>query len=274
MHLFVDHRTEYQFSEPQRRLIQMLRLTPHSFDGQQVIDWQINVECDARLLPGRDGFGNETTMLYVDGPVSHLVLATRGEVLTEARDGLVRGSPDPLPPEIFLQRTALSNPTPEISNFARELAAEQGDAITPLHRLMGELNRRIRFDPDDTNVHRNAGEAFSDGSGVCQDHAHIFLAAAREMGVPARYVSGHLYQRDGTNYQPASHAWAEAYVEGLGWVGFDPANGVCPDDAYVRVAIGLDYRDAAPLSGSRAGGGTETLSVGVTVTQAQEQSQS
>ncbi len=114
MHLFIDHRTEYSFSEPQRRLIQLLRLTPSSFDGQQVIDWQINAECDVRLLPGRDGFGNETTMLYVDGPISRLVLTTRGEVLTENRHGIVRGTPDPMPPEVFLQQTELTRPTPRL----------------------------------------------------------------------------------------------------------------------------------------------------------------
>ena len=139
---------------------------------------------------------------------------------------------------------------------------------------MDALNERIRFDPDQSNVHRGAGEAFAEEVGVCQDHAHVFIAGARAIGIPARYVSGHLYRREGASEQPAAHAWAEAWIDGLGWVGFDPTNAMCPDDAYVRVAIGLDYKDAAPLSGSRAGGGTESLFVGVTVSQAQTQSQS
>ncbi len=139
---------------------------------------------------------------------------------------------------------------------------------------MDALFERISFDPDQSHVHRGAGEAFAEKSGVCQDHAHILIAAARCIGVPARYVSGHLFHREGAAEQPATHAWAEAWIDGLGWVGFDAANAMCPDDAYIRVAIGLDYHDAAPLSGSRAGGGTESLFVGVTVSQAQTQSQS
>lgn len=274
MHLFIDHRTEYRYSEPQRRIIQLLRVTPPSFNGQQIIDWQINVECDARLLPGRDGFGNDTTMLYVDGPINSLVLTIKGEVLTENRHGIVQGAPSQLPPDVFLQQTALSRTSSEISDFASAISAQQADRIACLHLLMDELHGRIRFDPDETYVEREASDAFAPGTGVCQDHAHIFCAAAREIGVPARYVSGHLFQRDDSGRQPASHAWAEAFVDGLGWVGFDPTNNMCPDDAYIRVAIGLDYRDAAPLSGSRAGGGTESLFVGVTVSQAQTQSQS
>lgn len=274
MHLYIDHRTEYRFTEPQRRLTQLLRLTPTSFDGQQVIDWEINAERDVRLLPGRDGFGNETCMLYCDGPLDRLVLSIRGEVLTENRDGVVHGIADPLPPELFLRESILAQPTPEIADFARTIAAKENNRLTALHLMMDMLHERIRFDPDESHVHRDAGEAFSEGSGVCQDQAHIFIAAARTMGVPARYVSGHLYRRDGAIEQPAAHAWAEAWVDDVGWVGFDPANAICPDDAYIRVAIGLDYLDAAPLSGSRAGGGTESLFVGVTVSQAQTQSQS
>lgn len=274
MHLYVDHRTEYVFSEQQRRVIQLLRVTPASFDGQQIIHWEINADCDLRLLPGRDGFGNETTMLYCDGPLNRLALTIRGEVLTDNRHGIVHNAPEPMPADVFLQQTALSKATPAITDFARSLAARESERIPCLHLLMDELNARIRFDPDKSYVQRPAGEAFAEGSGVCQDHAHIFLAAARAIGVPARYVSGHLYRREGANEQPAAHAWAEAWVDGLGWIGFDATNAMCPDDAYIRVAIGLDYHDAAPLSGSRAGGGTESLFVGVTVSQAQTQSQS
>jgi len=274
MHLFINHRTQYSFSVPQRRVIQLLRVTPSSFDGQQIIDWEINAECDVRLLPSRDGFGNETTMLYCDGPLTRLVLSIRGEVLTENRHGVVRGALDPLPPEVYLQQSALTRPTPEIADFARTIAPRETDRIALLHLLMDTLHERIRFDTALSYVQRAAGEAFAEGTGVCQDHAHFFVSAAREMRVPARYVSGHLYRREGAIEQPAAHAWAEAWVNDLGWVGFDPTNAMCPDDAYIRVAIGLDYQDAAPLSGSRVGGGTESLFVGVTVSQAQTQSQS
>jgi transglutaminase-like putative cysteine protease len=136
----------------------------------------------------------------------------------------------------------------------------------------------MTFDEDPTNSGTSAAEAFTLKRGVCQDYAHIFIACARTGGVPARFVSGHFLRSDGTVHQDAGHAWAEAYVDGLGWVGFDPANSICATDAHVRVAIGLDYLGAAPVRGTRYGGGAETLTVAVKVDQAgrggQSQSQS
>ena len=113
-----------------------------------------------------------------------------------------------------------------------------------------------------------AEDAIAEGKGVCQDHAHIFIAAAREMGFPARYVSGYLMMDDRIE-QDATHAWAEAHVDGLGWVGFDVSNQICPDTRYVRVATGLDYQGAAPVTGTRYGGAGETLSVAIEVAQQQ-----
>ena len=104
------------------------------------------------------------------------------------------------------------------------------------------------------------------GSGVCQDHTHIFIAAARRLGFPARYVSGYL-MLDRCAEQAASHAWAEAHVGGLGWVAFDVANGISADERYVRVATGRDYRDAMPVSGIRFGHAEERLAVQITVEQ-------
>jgi transglutaminase-like putative cysteine protease len=261
MRLFVNHRTEYRFSEPQRRLIQMLRVTPPSYAGQQIVGWQIDVQCDACLIPGSDGFGNETAMLYVEGPVDQLSLTISG------------GAPEPLPPLVYLRSTALTKPTPAITELARQVEAAKTDVIARLHRLTSEIYEGMQFDSYQDDADRDAGTAFEEKHGVCQDYAHIFIAAAREMEIPARYVSGHLYRSDVTGAQPAAHAWAEAYIQDLGWVGFDPANDMCPDDAYIRVAVGLDYRDAAPLSGTRRGGGSESLSVSVSVSQAQVQTQ-
>ncbi|MDB5684942.1 MAG: transglutaminase, partial [Sphingomonas bacterium] len=102
MRLFIEHRTDYRFSEPQARLIQLLRMTPASHAGQNVVDWRIDVDCDARLKPGRDGFGNETQMLYINGPIDRICLTVTGEVVTEDRAGMIAGTAEPLPPEVFL----------------------------------------------------------------------------------------------------------------------------------------------------------------------------
>jgi transglutaminase-like putative cysteine protease len=132
----------------------------------------------------------------------------------------------------------------------------------------------MTFDTDPTQTTTTAAEAFKLRRGVCQDITHVFIAAARQIGIPARYIGGHFYRADGVIAQDAGHAWAEAYVEKLGWVGFDPTNGISATDAHVRVAAGLDYLGAAPVRGTRYGGSGETLKVAVHVDQARQQTQS
>jgi transglutaminase-like putative cysteine protease len=274
MRLFIRHRTDYRFSEPQARLVQMLRLTPTSHVGQNVVDWRIDVDCDARLKPFRDGFGNEATMLYVDGPLDHISVTVTGEVLTEDRAGLVAGTLEPLPPLVFTQTTTLTHASPEISAFAREIEAGGGTPLDRIHRLNEAVYKRLRFDTDRPTPDRDAATIFEEGHGIGQDFAHVFIAAAREIGFPARYVSGHLYDREEeASHRQSTHGWAEAHVEDFGWIGFDPAHEICPHEAYVRVAVGLDYRDAAPVSGARTGRGDERLEVGVRVGLSQAQTQ-
>ncbi|HEX8445400.1 MAG TPA: transglutaminase family protein [Sphingomonas sp.] len=272
MRLSIHHRTTYRYSQPQARLIQLLRMTPSSHVGQHVVDWRIDVDRDARLRYRRDGFGNETAMLYVEGPVREITLIVQGEILTEDTAGIVQGANEPLSPLVFLRGTPLTETGPDITAFAQEMLG-LADPLERAHALNRGIGERMRFDTGAMDVERSAADAFAAGHGVCQDMTHVFIAAARALHMPARYVSGHLFRRDGASDQPAAHAWAEAYIDGIGWVGFDPANAICPDDAYVRVAIGLDYREAAPVSGARTGGGLETLDVGVHVGRAQTQSQ-
>lgn len=277
MRLHVRHRTTYRFDAPQARLVQLARMAPASHAGQAVLAWDLTVDCDARLRPARDGYGNHLTMLYVDGPLTELTVEVAGEVLTEDRAGVVRGGAEPLPAGVFLRETALTRPDAEIAALAQAAGDADGGGLGRLHALTRLLGGRMRFDAIGTAVGRSAADALGQGHGVCQDFAHVFCAAARLLDIPARYVSGHLFRRGerdgGSGEQPAAHAWAEAYVEGLGWVGFDAANGICPDDAYVRVAVGLDYGEAAPLSGARTGGGAERMDVAVTVSQAGGQQQ-
>jgi transglutaminase-like putative cysteine protease len=140
------------------------------------------------------------------------------------------------------------------------------DPLAALHEIMAALHRDVAFDTEPTHAATTAAEAFALRRGVCQDLTHIFIAAARFLGIPARYVSGYLHRADGVTAQEAGHAWAEAKVPHLGWVGFDPANGIGTGEAHVRVAIGLDYLGAAPIRGSRYGGGFEKLDVKLKVT--------
>jgi transglutaminase-like putative cysteine protease len=274
MQIEINHVTTYQFSQPQARLIQLLRVTPLSFAGQNVLEWSIDVDCDARLRTSNDGFGNLVTMLYLDGPVSNLRLVKRGTVLTENRGGLIAGTIETLPPTAYLRSSALTYWDDAIAALARLISGRHDSQIDMLHALMNAIRAKMRFEIGEPTIDRTAETAFAEGHGVCQDFAHIFCAAARSLGIPARYVSGHLIIREGEAPQNASHAWVEAFVADLGWVAFDVTNGVCSDDGYVRVAIGLDYQGAAPLSGMRVGGGAEEMNVEVHVSQSGQQSQS
>lgn len=273
MRLSVNHTTVYRYSEPTRRIIQLLRVTPASFVGQTVLTWRIDVDCDARLREGRDGYGNVTHMLYVEEPVQTLSISVAGRILTDDTAGVVRGVPADLPSQVFMRETPLTTPGSGLEAIVAQLGQAQESALQKLHALNAQIHSGMQFDTCATGVGTEAEQAFGAGHGVCQDFAHIFIAVARRLGIPARYVSGHLFRRDGVHQQAAAHAWAEAWVEDLGWIAFDPANGLCADDAYVRVACGLDYRDAAPVVGARSGGGAEELSVEVEVHRAGPQPQ-
>ena len=274
MHLSVHYTTFYHYADPARDIIQLLRVTPSSFAGQAVLDWRIDLDCDARLRAGRDGYGNLTHMLYIDRPVRGFQVAIAGRVLTEDKAGIVQALSHDLPPPAFLRETVLTQPGPAIASLAKWTRARRGPTLDRLHRLAARLHETIRFDTAATQVDTRAEQACAAGHGVCQDFAHIFIAVARRLGIPARYVSGHLFRRDGQIVQEAGHAWAEAWIEDLGWTAFDPLNGISTDDAYVRVACGLDYRDAAPMVGRRAGGGEEEMNVEVRVTRAGREAQS
>lgn len=274
MRLFIRHRTTYHFDQPQSRLVQLARVTPTSSPVQTVLDWDVEVNCDANLRTTCDGYGNTLTMLYVGGPVQEIALQVSGEVLTQDLAGVIGDAPEPLPPTVFLRDTELTQADDAIRALANKVRSAASSGVDQLHVLMRTIAERVRYDTGDMDVERSAAQTLTQGQGVCQDFAHLFIAAARTLDVPTRYVSGHLFRRDGASEQAAAHAWAEAWIDGVGWIGFDPANGICPDDAYVRVAIGLDYREAAPLSGARVGGGGERLDVTVSIVQAGGQTQS
>ncbi|HZO46807.1 MAG TPA: transglutaminase family protein [Xanthobacteraceae bacterium] len=275
MRIRVVHRTTYHYDTPATGVIQMLRLTPRNHDGQYVINWHIDVSADCRLDQHEDAFGNLCHAFTAEGPFNELVVSVEGEVETRDTGGVVSGAVERFPPSLFLRETPLTKPDQGIAAFAAAARAAAGDdSLKLLHELLAGLHRDITFDPDPTHSATTAAEAFALKRGVCQDLTHIFIAAARSIGIPARYISGHFHRNDGVIDQDAGHAWAEGFVPNLGWVAFDPANGICATDAHVRIAAGLDYLSAAPVRGTRYGGSGETLSVSVHVDQTQRQSQS
>ena len=265
MRLRILHQTRYTYSEPARGVLQLLRLTPRDHDGQHVVRWRIEPSEAVRLTAGTDHFGNAVHTLAADEPLDELTLRVEGEAVTTDTAGVVRGAVERVPEASFLRETDLTTADDAIRGFADGLRSEPEDALATLHRLLLAVGETMRFDTAPTTSVTRASEAFALRRGVCQDLTHIFLAAARHMGIPARYVSGYFHRADGVVEQEAGHAWAEAVVPGLGWVGFDPTNGICATDAHLRVAVGLDYLGAAPVRGSRRGGGQETLTVRIRV---------
>lgn len=271
MRIRIDHSTRYAYARPARFIVQMLRLTPRSCESQQVGDWRIETDVDARLRRSEDAFGNIVHSLYTERPTDSLTIRVMGEVSTVDTGGVIRGQSERLSPLVFLRDTALTRADAAILDFAQAIG--QGDPLDRMHRLMGALHRDVAFEVGSTSATHTAAEAFAQKRGVCQDHAQIFISAARKLRIPARYVSGHLNRSDGQHDQDAAHAWAEAWIEGLGWVGFDPANGICPTDQYVRVAVGLDALGATPIRGTSYGGGQESLTVALHVRPVQQSQQ-
>jgi transglutaminase-like putative cysteine protease len=275
MRIRISHATTYRYDTPPTGVTQILRLTPRNHDGQYVLHWRVDLSEDCLLHQHEDAFGNIAHAFTAEGPFEELEVAVVGEVDTHDTNGVVSGAVERFPPGMFLRETGLTQPDSAITDFAESIRASQGgDALALLHALLLELNREITFDTSPTQSATTAVEAFALRRGVCQDITHIYIAAARQLGIPARYVGGHFYRADGVTAQDAGHAWAEAYVENLGWVGFDPTNAIATTDAHVRVAVGLDYLGAAPVRGTRYGGTGETLKVAVQVEQALQQSQS
>ena len=265
MRIRIVHETVYRYEQPARGLIQSLRLTPRDHDGQHVRRWSIEPSLDGRLSAREDGLGNVVHLFAAEGPVEGLTLRVSGEVDTHDTGGVVRGTVERAPDVYYLRETALTAADDAIRAFADDAAAGATSPLDALHRLLAAVHATVAYDTGPTGVATTAAQAFGIGRGVCQDLAQIFIAAARHRGIPARYVSGYFRRDDGVVDQEAGHGWAEAVVPGLGWVGFDPANKICTTDAHLRLAVGLDAEGAAPIRGSRRGGGPEFLSVSLRV---------
>jgi transglutaminase-like putative cysteine protease len=266
MLITVRHVTRYVYAEPVTYAVQRLRLTPAPFKGQRIKSWRIGLPAAAKTLQFKDGFGNAVDLVTIHCRHQDLVIEAAGVVETADQNGVVAGLPKSIPPRVFLKETEQTRPDAAIRELAQSATGK--GVLDRLHALAGTVRDRVEYVAGITDAHTGAAEALADGQGVCQDHAHIFVSAARTLDIPARYVTGYL-AIDDTEPATAHHAWAEAWVDPLGWVGFDVANRICPTDRYVRLAAGLDAGSAAPIVGSRRGGAGEELHVSVAVQQQQ-----
>ena len=269
MHLRIRHRTEYAYASPPALALQRLRLFPVDDAYATIRQWDVTVEGTERQGRFTDGFGNRTELHALAPGSDRIAITVDGSVETLMTSGVV---PAPADPTLWLYRRSTSLTRPD--GGIHTLASACDGSVAALHELSARIRNAVAYAIGATDATTTAAEALERGAGVCQDHAHLFCAAARMAGIPARYVSGYLRMND-RDEQDATHAWAEAFVADLGWVGFDVSNGYSPDERYLPIARGLDYRDAAPVSGILRGRvGSETMRVSLRVEEAPVQRQS
>ncbi len=264
MQLKIHHATRYSFAEPVQFALQQVRKTPKSAHHQAVVDWHTEVIGGQKELAFEDQHNNVTELISADRDTLELQVISEGTVEVEDTKGVAGPHRGPAPLWLYLNETSLTEAKAGVRNIVRGI--DDTTTLASLHELSGRIRDAIKYEVGASESNWSAEEAIEAGSGVCQDHTHVFIACARRMDIPARYVSGYLMLNDRIT-QDAMHAWAEAHVEGLGWVGFDVSNGISPDMRYVRVATGLDYAEAAPVSGTRVGGSDEALEVQISVAQ-------
>ena len=234
MLISIRHTTHYHYDGPVQHAVQALRLTPPSGLSQQVRQWSIHIPGFEGASRFTDAFGNVVHLVTPPGPVTSMDIVAEGQIETIDTAGVAGFTREAALPSLYLRQTPLTIPDDAIRHLAEQ--CQNPDRLTRLHDLMGRIRDAIRYETDATHVHTTAG------------YLHL--------------------EEDDTAV--AHHAWAEAFTEDLGWIGFDPANRICPSVHYVRLAVGLDARGAAPLRGIRLGPWVENLSVEVVVRQSQQ----
>lgn len=261
----VSHETTYRFGAPVHYALQKVRLIPRDTPQQRVLDWTVTTVNGTREVSYFDQHGNVTELIGTDEGATSLTVSVSGRVETTDTAGVLGNEKSAMPKSLYLRKTVLTEPGECILELAKPLSGTS-DPVGALHELSKIIRETVEYGTGSTYADTTAEKAMIGGKGVCQDHAHIFVSAARVANIPARYVSGYLLMGDRVE-QDATHAWAEVFVDHLGWVGFDVSNGHSPDERYVRVAVGGDYREAAPISGLRQGTGDESMIVSLQVQQ-------
>jgi transglutaminase-like putative cysteine protease len=269
MRLSIIHETKYRYVVPADYTIQYLRLSPQTTIQQKVLSW--NLDLPRPAAPFSDGFGNTSHVLVIDKPHQEIRIRAYGEVDVEDSPTNLPNL-GPLGPDVYMRFTALTAQNEALNRFSETFRRQTtNNRAAGVEALMSAVREEMDYRPGDTQVGTTAAQAFSKRAGVCHDHAHVFVSCCRKLNIPARYVSGYLAPKNrlATNLGPrailASHAWAEAWIEGLGWQGFDVANHTRAHGRHVRVAVGLDYLDACPVRGFHRGGKDESLDVEVQV---------
>ena len=265
MRLRVSHKTSYHYDKPIHFALQQLRKTPLPSAMQSIDKWEVSLEGATKELSFTDQHANQVILSSIEPGQSEMTILCEGEIDTHETHGVLGYEVQHAPLWYYRRETPATQAGPEVRKLLKSLRKEES-GLSRMHALSALINERVIYETGRTEVTTTAEEALKAGHGVCQDHTHIFIAAARTIGYPARYISGYLMMDDRID-QEAAHAWAEAFIPDIGWVGFDVSNVISPDERYVRIASGLDYKEAAPVSGMRFGESAESFSVSLQVEQ-------
>lgn len=268
MHLHIRHETLYRYGEPVKRSVQNLRLTPRRDPMQRALNWTITAPGRQRMQI--DAYGNVVHLLTLDEPHREIRIVVSG--IVETQDGQPTPLPDEgrLSPLAYLAETPLTRADDAIASFAVRRLSLQGERTSQLLHLADAICDLVQYERGSSEVHDPAARVFAHGKGVCQDHAHVFIACCRSIGIPARYVSGYFYT--GESGEVASHAWVDAWLGAeLGWLSVDVTHRALAGAKHCRLAVGRDYLDACPVRGVRRGGGVEAMEVFVSVAASAQQ---
>jgi transglutaminase-like putative cysteine protease len=262
----IRHVTHYRYTSPVSYSIQTLHLTPRLDDHQRSLRWHI--DAPGELAAQVDAYGNVTHTLTLSHPHNDIELRVSGQVeIDTLPNGILPFEEVRLPLHAYCVPTLLTQADATIAEFYRQAMPGGLRAPDDVLLLAEAISARVEYEPGTTDVTTAAAQVLALGHGVCQDHAHLFLACVRGMGIPARYVSGYIHT---TADHAASHAWADVWLADFGWCSVDITNRQFASDCHCRLAVARDYDSAAPVRGVRTGGGQETMDVTVQVQTGQQ----
>jgi transglutaminase-like putative cysteine protease len=274
MRIRISHDTTFNYAPSTRSVIQNIRLTPSSFESQYVLRWRVGVDLDGSVRHGEDSLGNVVHAFTYHKTVEQFTVSAIGEIETTDAVGLVRGAVEPLQLPMFLRSSPMAQANGKLRELVAEAVGDSRDTLDQLHRLMKALHDEVKCDREAPLAHGGATEALALGRAAPADIAHLFIASARHLEIPARFVTGFVTPEDSERVT-GMDAWAEAFAPGLGWIAFDAVRDLCANDRYIRIAVGFDHASAQPFRTTHSGIGAETIesSINIQILTGQSQSQ-
>ena len=273
MELTINHKTKYTYENNLLGLMQTTKLIPSPYNGLKLIEWTVKRNQEEARNIYTDAEANNIVNFSNYDDSENIEFLVIGKVETIDTMGVYKSIKDRINPFVYLRETILTERSDSLKDLARKSCRDQKkiEKLEQAHNLLSLVSNAVEYQPYTTNIHTTADTALNQGKGVCQDHAHIMIATSRLMNIPARYVNGYMHKNKNDSEFQATHAWAELYIENLGWIGFDPTNDCCPDERYIRVSCGLDASYAAPIRGIYYGDTKEKLDIHVQTSESSDQ---